>query len=93
MNMLHALVQGAGRTGRPLPGEPGIRRRAVVYVLASGGDVGAQVKGMSEEVREFIKHDVGCLRILLASYLLGSSESRKDDWYCSFCSKSSAVKS
>ena len=43
-----------------------------MYVLANGGDVGAQVKGMSEEVRDFIKHDVGCLRILLASYFLGS---------------------
>ena len=64
-----------------------------MYVLANGGDVGAQVKGMSEEVRDFIKHDGGCLRILLASYFLGSSESRKDDWCCNFCSKSRAVKS
>ena len=51
MNMLHSIIQGGGRTGRPLPGEPGIRTRGLVYILANGGDVGAQVKGMSEEVK------------------------------------------
>ena len=89
MNTPHAILQGAGRTGRPLHGEPGIRTRAVVYILSNGGDVGAQVKGMSDQVREFVNFKGGCLRGLLGSFFLGGQNqvSRKNDWCCSFCSQ------
>ena len=30
-----------------------------VYILANGGDVGAQVKGMSDEVRDFVNYKSG----------------------------------
>ena len=64
MNMVHSIIQGAGRTGRPVTGEPGIRTRAVVYILANGGDVGEQVKGMSEEMKDFV-HNKGLVRLLM----------------------------
>eukprot|EP00092_Neocalanus_flemingeri_P031355 GFUD01034053.1.p1 GENE.GFUD01034053.1~~GFUD01034053.1.p1 ORF type:complete len:112 (+),score=14.58 GFUD01034053.1:28-363(+) len=88
MNMLHALLQGAGRTGRPLTSEPGVRAQALVYILGNGSDVGAQVKGMSEGVRDFVNYDVGCLKLFLASHFLGSYSGIqiKCDWCCSFCS-------
>ena len=43
---------------------PGIRTRAVVYILANGGDVGEQVKGMSEEMKDFV-HNKGLVRLLM----------------------------
>ena len=88
MNMLHALIQGAGRTGRPLFGEPGVRARSLVYILGNGGDVGSQVKGMSEEVRDLIKYKSGCLSSFMSSFFLGNNAAtpRKSDWCCSFCS-------
>ena len=88
MNMLHSIIQGGGRTGRPLPGEPGIRTRSLVYILANGGDVGAQVKGMSEEVREFVNYKSGCLKAYMGKYFMGNFDSalRDLEWCCSFCS-------
>ena len=88
MNMLHSLLQGAGRAGRPLVDEPGKRARALVYILANGGDVGAQVKGMSDEVRVFVNYKSGCLKAFLADYFIGdmSFGLMDPDWCCSFCS-------
>ena len=42
-----------------LADEPGKRARALVYILANGGDVGAHVKGMSDEVRDFVNYKSG----------------------------------
>ena len=88
MNTPHALLQGAGRTGRPISGEPGIRTRSVVYILSNGGDVGLQVKGMSDEVRNLVSFKGGCLRDLLKESFLDSKSqvSKQDDWCCNFCS-------
>ena len=88
MNQLHAFLQGAGRTGRPLHSEHGFRTRAVVYILANGGDVGGQVKGMSEEVRDFVNNPVGCVSARIGRHFLGnfSAESRNPEWCCSNCS-------
>ena len=88
MNMLHSIIQGGGRTGRPLPGEPGIRTRGLVYILANGGDVGAQVKGMSEEVRELVNNKNRCLKAYMGKYFMGNFDSamRDSEWCCSFCS-------
>jgi hypothetical protein len=90
MNTPHAILQGAGRTGRPISGEPGIRTRSVVYILSNGGDVGLQVKGMSDEVRNLVSFKGGCLRDLLKDSFLDSKSqvSKQDDWCCNFCSKS-----
>ena len=88
MNMLHSLVQGAGRAGRPLLGQPGKRAKTLVYILANGGDVGAQVKGMSEEVRGFVNHKTGCLKAFMGEYFIGhwDNNQNKAGWCCSFCS-------
>ena len=88
MNMLHSIIQGGGRTGRPVPGEPGIRTRSLVYILANGGDVGAQVKGMSDEVKEFVNYKSGCLKAYMGKYFMGNFDSalRDSEWCCSFCS-------
>ena len=88
MNMIHTIIQGAGRTGRPVPDEPGVSTRALVYILGNGGDVGAQVKGMSGEMRELVGYKGGCLRVLIGNHFLGSQSeiNRNADWCCSFCS-------
>ena len=88
MNMIHTVIQGAGRTGRPLPDQIGFRARSLVYILANGGDVGGQVKGMSEEMRRFVNLKDGCLRSYLGSYFLGNSIQAPtlSDWCCSHCS-------
>ena len=89
LNMLHSIIQGAGRTGRPLPEEPGIRTRALVYILANGGDVGGQVKGMSEDVRDFVNNNSGgCVAAVIGKHFLGSfsQDLRKKGWCCSSCS-------
>ena len=87
MNMLHSLLQGAGRTGRPLPGIPAARPRSLVYLLANGGDVGAQVKGMSSEVRDFVGYKNGCLKVFMGKiFMSGFDQAPRDpDWCCSFC--------
>ena len=89
MNTAHAILQGAGRTGRPLPREPGMRTKAVIYILSNGGDIGGQVNGMSDQVRDLVNFKVGCLRVLLASYFLGSQMEvpSNGEWCCSFCSR------
>jgi superfamily II DNA/RNA helicase len=88
MNMLHSIIQGAGRTGRPLPGMPDVRTRSLVYILANGGDLGAQVKGMSPEVKEFVDFKAGCLKAYLGKFFLGNFNEAlcSSDWCCSFCS-------
>ena len=93
MNMLHSLLQGAGRAGRPLADEPGKRARALVYILANGGDVGAQVKGMSDEVRDFVNYKSGCLKAYMADYFIGDMKVGQNypDWCCSFCSAMSQL--
>ena len=70
MNMLRSVIQGAGRTGRPVNGEPGIRTRAVVYILANGGDVVDQVKGMSDEVRDFVNDKSGCVSAQIGRHFM-----------------------
>ena len=89
MNTAHSILQGAGRTGRPLPMEPGMRTKAVIYILSNGGDIGGQVNGMSDQVRDLVHFKTGCLRVLLASYFLGSQMEvpRSREWCCSFCSR------
>lgn len=87
MNMLHSIIQGAGRTGRPLPGMPDVRTTSLVYILANGGDLGAQVKGMSSEVKDFVESNTGCLKAYLGKFFLGrfNEDICGSDWCCSVC--------
>ena len=87
LNMLHSIIQGAGRTGRPLHKAPGIRTRALVYILANGGDVGDQVNGMSVEVKDLVINNSGCVAAQIGRHFLGSFSqlSRKVGWCCSSC--------
>ena len=44
MNLLHRLVQGAGRAGRRMAS--GSRQKVLVYILFNSQDLGANVPGL-----------------------------------------------
>ena len=53
LNMMHYIVQGAGRGGRR--NLSGKRNKVIVYILYNASDIAGNVPGMSAEVREFCK--------------------------------------
>ena len=45
LNMLHYVVQGAGRGGRKLGDNSGVRGKVIAYILSNNSDVAGNVKG------------------------------------------------
>ena len=86
VNLLHHLVQGAGRAGRRMAS--GFRQKVLVYILFNSQDLGANVPGLDDTVRLFCTcHD--CLRKMLKQYFDGlAPESLNCEWCCSSCDKS-----
>ena len=82
MNMLHYVLQGAGRGGRKNPS--GKRNRVVVYILYNASDIATNVPGLSMEVREFCKSKE-CLKKLLRLYFDGENSNSCEDWCCNNC--------
>ena len=82
-NMLHYVVQAAGRGGRNMGN--GQRRRVLFYLLWNRNDIGNNVPGLSKEMRDFCESEQ-CLKLVLKSYF-GSSEEVITDpsWCCSNC--------
>ena len=53
LNMLHMLVQGAGRGGRKQGDRAGLRNRVVAYVLWNNSDISNNVKGTFKKVLQY----------------------------------------
>ena len=45
LNMLHYLLQGAGRGGRKLGNNSGVRGKVITYLLWNSSDIAGNVKG------------------------------------------------
>ena len=69
-NTLHAIVQAGGRAGRLL--ESGDRDATVTYVLYNEQDLGRNVVGMTDEVRNLCRSKDTCLQKLVRGAFLGS---------------------
>ena len=85
LNMLHYLIQAAGRGGRNTG--TGQRRRVVCYLLWNKSDIGSNVPGISDEVREFCETK-SCLKEYLMNYFDSNNtvaSSADPDWCCSNC--------
>jgi len=85
LNMVHYIAQGAGRGGRRLGDNSGMRQRVVAYLLWNNSDIGNNVKGLSNAVKEFCL-EKGCLNLFMDNYFTKSdTENRRmqGDWCCS----------
>ena len=69
-NTLHAIVQASGRAGRLL--HSGEREATVTYVLYNDQDLGSNVKGMSDAVRNLCRSQDKCLQQIVKQTFLGS---------------------
>jgi len=83
MNMLHYVVQAAGRGGRNMGN--GLRRRVLFYLLWNKNDIGSNVPGMSTDMKEFCETQE-CLKKVLKIYFgFMNSDSLDPGWCCSNC--------
>lgn len=84
----HSIVQGMGRTGRPLANCPGFRRKSLVYILYNNYDINTS-KDMNNVVKELCTEESKCLKDILAEYFVGDSSIIKKHltWCCSNCDK------
>ena len=65
--------------------ENGVRKRVLFYLLFNNNDIGNNVPGMSQAVREFCLTD-SCLKDVLREYFdIKVVDSPKSDWCCSNC--------
>ena len=48
LNMMHYVLQGAGRGGRRTGDSSGMRRKVVAYLLWNNSDISSNVKGKTE---------------------------------------------
>ena len=86
MNLLHHILQGAGRAGRRQAS--GYREKVLVYVLYNSQDLGGNVPGLHDSVRLFCTTKC-CLKKLLGDHFGGSTDSRMNiEWCCSNCDMS-----
>ena len=83
MNRLQHILQGSGRAGRKMVS--GRRQRVLVYVLYNSQDLGGNVPGLTDPVREFCTTQ-NCLKGLLGEHFDGKPpESGSSDWCCGNC--------
>ena len=50
LNMLHMLVQGAGRGGRKQGDQSGLTNKVVAYILWNNSDISGNVKGREQHL-------------------------------------------
>ena len=65
LNMLHYVIQAAGRGGRNLG--TGFRRKVLFFLLWNRSDIGNNVPGISSEMKEFC-NTRSCLKQFLRTY-------------------------
>ena len=83
LNHCHYVVQAAGRGGRNMGN--GMRKQVLFYLLYNRNDIGANVPGLSDKMREFCVTKK-CLKIFLKEYFgFTSGTSSSADWCCSNC--------
>ena len=88
LNLLHYLLQGAGRAGRRT--SSGKHTKVLVYVLFNSSDIANNVPGMTSEVKMFCSSK-SCLKALLREhFVIGQGclrdQSKTDQsWCCSNC--------
>ena len=82
-NMLHYVVQAAGRGGRNMGN--GQRRSVLFYLLWNRNDIGNNVPGLSTEMKDFCETQ-SCLKLFLRNYFGSTSPvSSASSWCCSNC--------
>ena len=82
---LDELVQIVGRSGRMQEG--GEMVKCLTYMLWNNTDLSSNTKGMTEEVRQYVRKDECLKKILEEHYSCGLIPSLKlPDWCCSVCS-------
>ena len=83
LNMLHYVVQAAGRGGRNMG--TGKRRKVLFYLLWNRNDISPNVPGLSTEMKEFCETQ-DCLKKFLKSYFgVINPDSSDQAWCCSNC--------
>ena len=82
---LDELVQIVGRSGRMQEG--GTMVKCLTYMLWNNTDLSANIKGMTEEVRQYVRKGECLKKILEEHYSCGMNPSIKvPEWCCSVCS-------
>lgn len=83
MNHLQHILQGAGRAGRKQVS--GKRQKVLVYILFNSQDLGGNVPGLMDSVREFCTTQK-CLKMLLGEHFDGKPfENSNNNWCCGNC--------
>ena len=80
------LVQACGRAGRLTAA--GARTRTLLYVLFNSQDLGSNVKGMTNGMRQLCLSSDTCLRVLLKEKFVGNYDSScvtTPGFCCSVC--------
>jgi len=85
LNMLHYILQGAGRGGRK--NKSCKRKKVLVYILYNKSDIAGNVPGMSQEVKDFLVTSE-CLKSELSSFFgfFYTPRPENNAWCCSNCS-------
>ena len=82
---LDELVQIVGRSGRMQEG--GNMVKCLTYMLWNNSDLSTNIKGMTEEVRQYVRKGECLKKVLEEHYSCGINPSIKiPDWCCSICS-------
>ena len=69
-NLVHAILQAMGRAGRLL--RSGMRRKALTYILFNAQDLGGNVVGMTDEIREICRSTDTCVKKVLRQVFVGN---------------------
>ena len=72
-NLVHAILQAMGRAGRLL--RSGMRRKALTYILFNAQDLGGNVLGMTDQMREICRSSDTCVKKVLRQMFVGSYSS------------------
>ena len=65
LNMVHYIAQGAGRGGRRLGDNSGMRQRVVAYLLWNNSDIGNNVKGEQRLISFSFSRKLGIVLLTL----------------------------
>ena len=65
LNMVHYIAQGAGRGGRRLGDNSGMRQRVVAYLLWNNSDIGNNVKGEQRLISFSLSRKLGIVLLTL----------------------------
>ena len=83
LNHCHYVLQAAGRGGRNMGN--GMRKKVLFYLLFNRNDIGGNVPGLSDDMKEFCVTKK-CLKIFLREYFgFADGMPSSADWCCSNC--------